>query len=170
MDGFNLALIEAGISDEDVVKKILFQNRNEVISWTSAATVMADGFQDRPESATDFHVVSSEVRLNDGSSGHLAMLDFHVPASPSALAQAVQIGRAIGSAGWILESGHSYHYYGKSLLAPRELVEFLGRALMFAPITDRGWIAHQLVAGACSLRTGAHPSKVGVPVVVEEFG
>ncbi len=68
--------------------------------------------------------------------------------------------------GFLLQSGESYHFYGKGLLDDRALVRFLGQALLLAPVIDRAWIAHQLIEGASALRISKKPSGSGEPVVV----
>jgi hypothetical protein len=111
--------------------------------------------------------VSSEVELNDGSLRHIPLLDFHCPSSPRhlALVRAVLLQLNAGD-GFLLESGKSYHFYGVGLLTQDELFHFLGRALLFSPIVDRAWIAHQLIESRCALRISARGGTGGPPQVV----
>jgi len=112
-------------------------------------------------------VFSSRVRLHTGEERHIPLLDLHCPASEQNEelgALAVELMDVGG--GFLLQSGESYHFYGKELLDGRALVRFLGQALLLAPVIDRAWIAHQLIEGACALRISNKPSGSGEPVVV----
>jgi hypothetical protein len=98
-------------------------------------------------------VLSSSVRLFGPSQAHIPMIDFRCPATTKNRELAIRACRLLDRAGgYLLESGHSYHFYGKSLLTPNELLALLGRMLLLSPIIDRAWIAHQLIEGACGLR------------------
>lgn len=97
--------------------------------------------------------LSSRLVSDGGDEWHIPMLDYRVPVSPDNEVLILAQLHALGEAGWLLHSGRSYHFIGQGLLAgPEGLMRFLGRALLFAPIVDGRWIAHQLVEGACSLR------------------
>jgi hypothetical protein len=111
--------------------------------------------------------VSSRVELFDGSQQHLPMLDFHCPASPETLRLSVAVARELGVGdGFMLESGDSFHFYGSSLIADNDLMKFLGRALLYAPIIDRAWVAHQIIESTCALRISARSNSDGPPFVV----
>jgi hypothetical protein len=111
--------------------------------------------------------VSSLVELHDGSHCHVPMLDFHCPASPENLGLVKCVVTQLGiGGGFILESGESYHFYGLRLLKERELTAFLGRALLYAPIVDKCWIAHQLIESACALRISSRGPDGDMPCVV----
>lgn len=115
-------------------------------------------------------VISSMIDLRDGSQRHLPMLDFHCPASPEnlELTCAVVQELSIGD-GFVLESGDSYHFYGERVLDESEMIRFLGRALLFAPIIDRAWIAHQLIESACALRISPRAENARAPYVVAKI-
>ena len=68
--------------------------------------------------------------------------------------------------GALLSSGKSYHFYGANLLTDEDLRIFLGRALLFAPITDKTWIAHQLIEGSCALRISSRKDYGGPPKII----
>jgi hypothetical protein len=111
--------------------------------------------------------VSSRVKLRDGSNRHFPMLDFHCPVSPESLRLAQVVSEELFTGrGFILRSGDSYHFYGNGLLTESELIAFLGRALLFTPIIDRAWVAHQLLESACALRISPRSSAGGAPTVV----
>ncbi|WP_285790631.1 hypothetical protein [Micromonospora sp. NBRC 101691] len=97
-------------------------------------------------------VFSSRLVMPDGTENHLPLLDFRLPVSATSSAIIEDVVRRLELQGIVLESGNSYHFYGRRLLSPKELRELLGRAILYAPIVDYRWIAHQLVEGACALR------------------
>lgn len=112
--------------------------------------------------------VSSKVRLRQGGSLHIPMVDFHCPA-PRHTELAVAVCRLLGGGGYLLHSGNSYHFYGKHLLDDGGLRAFLGRCLLLSPLVDRPWIAHQLMEGCCGLRISPKPGTGHIPVVVREI-
>lgn len=105
--------------------------------------------------------LSSAVVTKKGHTLHVPMLDFHCQASieNDKLVKTVLI--EIGLEGYVAKSGRSYHFYGKELLDERSLITFLGRSLLFCPIVDRAWIAHQLLERACGLRISPGPARPG---------
>lgn len=97
--------------------------------------------------------LNSRIRGSDGATRHLAMLDYRVPLTKSNETLVVQHLATLELSGWLVASGRSFHFLGDTLLAGQDrLTEFLGRALLHAPIVDGRWVAHQLIEGACSLR------------------
>jgi hypothetical protein len=58
---------------------------------------------------------------------------------------------------------------GWDLLPDESLVRFLGKVLLFAPIVDRAWVAHQLIEGACALRISSRAGYGGPPRLVAEL-
>jgi hypothetical protein len=110
--------------------------------------------------------VTSLVEMEDGSFKHLPMLDFHIGYSDSATKLVVEVIKSLESSGTLLKSGKSYHFYGGSLLSARELQAFLGRALLYTPIIDRAWTAHQIIEGRCALRISPRPEYGGAPSIL----
>jgi hypothetical protein len=112
-------------------------------------------------------VFSSRVILRNGEIRHIPMLDFHCPATAKneELAE-LAAGLLDTGGGFLLESGDSYHFYGRALFDEEALVSFLGRALLLAPVIDRAWIAHQLIERVCGLRISKKPSDGPEPAVV----
>jgi len=111
--------------------------------------------------------VLSEVLCRDGLVRHLPMVDFHALKSPEnrriveAVSERLLPGRVI-----LMDSGESYHAYGTQLLSEESLRQFLGRALLFVPVIDRAYVAHQLIEGRCALRLTSGGGKSQVPEVV----
>jgi hypothetical protein len=99
-------------------------------------------------------VIRSKVRLKDRTVAHLPMLDFRLRSSPSHHLPASQLAQWLLPGSCLIDSGSSYHVYGRQLMSDSDLASFLGRALQFSPLVDRRWIAHQLREGCCALRIG----------------
>lgn len=110
--------------------------------------------------------LQSRVLLRDGTVEHIPMLDFHVQASDRSLSVVEAVLRSLGLSGFVLNSGKSYHFYGDELIGETRLTAFLGKALLFSPIVDRAWIAHQLIESACALRISARSDYGGPPRIV----
>jgi hypothetical protein len=97
--------------------------------------------------------ICSEVKLAGGETRHIPMMDFRCPRTDQSLSLVCKVAALfkIGR-GYVIETDRSYHFYGAELLTASELTAFLGRALLFSPIVDRTWIAHQLIDMSCNLR------------------
>jgi hypothetical protein len=118
---------------------------------------------------TGYTAITSEVTFTDGSIGHLPMMDFHCPSSPDNLRLVMEVCRRVFSAGaFILESGESYHSYGKGTVTVEGLLEFLAECLLFVPIVDRAYVAHQIKERRCALRISRGGGKSAIPHVVAE--
>jgi len=112
---------------------------------------------------------SSAVALSSGPSMHIPLIDFHCPFGRENEELSACASKLLDpKGGYLLSSGQSYHFYGKSLLNEDELPAFLGRALLLSPIVDRSWVAHQLIEGACGLRISARLPNGDVPRLVRE--
>lgn len=172
---WDAALLE--LSNEPAAMRLLdaalthvtFRGRERTLSWASAVTGglerACDGFD--PTSTASLNLLS-EMRCSDGSSLHLPMLDFHaLSAVPKQrfVVEAV-VKRLFPEGAILLESGESYHAYGTQLLSEADFRQFLGRALLCAPIVDRVYLAHQLIEGRCALRLTAGGGKCSIPRVV----
>jgi hypothetical protein len=48
------------------------------------------------------------------------------------------------------------------------LLTMLAKALLFAPIIDRAWVAHQMIERACGLRISPGKTYSQGPIVVDE--
>ena len=114
-------------------------------------------------------VISSRVRLNNGSEAHLPLLDFSLPPSPANDATVGRIVTRLGQRGYLLDSGNSYHFYGNALLSDSGYRRFLGAALLFSPLVDHRWVAHQLIEGASALRVSGGKNGSKLPRLVAEI-
>lgn len=106
----------------------------------------------------------SEVVTTAGTRQHIPMLDFHCPPGGAQLSLVCGVvERVLGPPAIVLVSGASYHAVGLRLVDEDVLLRQLATALLFAPIVDRAWVAHQLLERRCALRfsrgghTGAIP-------------
>jgi hypothetical protein len=112
----------------------------------------------------------SRVKLRDGGSGHIPLMDFRCHPSASNRRIVRRALKAMGQgAGLLAESGRSFHFYGSRLLTNDEWVGFMGMAMLFSPVVDVRYIAHRLADGACRLRISTSHSKSFSPVVCEVF-
>jgi len=110
--------------------------------------------------------ILSEVRLDSGGTAHIPMLDFHAP-SP----RGISIVRSVAAKLFkgttvLLDSGKSYHAYCTSLLSKEAFNELLIKALLYAPVVDRAYVAHQLLEGRAMLRITPGFTKLKTPTVV----
>jgi hypothetical protein len=151
---------------------VSFLGYERSLSWASAVggglERTCDEFATTPGASL---TLLSEVRCRDGSKRHLPMIDFHSFSSPAnqRVVEAVAV-RLFPEGAIVLASGESYHAYGTQLLSEIEFRRLLGRALLFAPIVDRAYMAHQLIEGRCALRLTAGGGKSRVPTVVAVVG
>jgi hypothetical protein len=152
-----------------LLDQVLHHNRSdEGVCFLSASDIRSKGFQRCCQSyAKRPLALASRVRLRGGGTAHIPMLDFHCRATDTNLALAQEIAMRVGDgAGYLVGSGHSYHYFGTTLLGEDEFIAFLGRALLFAPAVDASWIGHQLIEGEAALRISPHPTTGKAPRVV----
>lgn len=98
--------------------------------------------------------LNSEVQFKDKSVKHLFLLDFHIFPSVNNLRIVSDILNIFALHGYILASGESYHFISDSFFDLDSLVDLLAKSLLFSPIVDRAWVAHQLLERSCSLRIG----------------
>jgi hypothetical protein len=147
---------------------VSFLGHERSLSWASAVAGELErecaAFSTRDGASLTF---LSEVRCRDGSKRHLPMIDFHSFSSASNQMVVEAVSKRLFPEGTILlESGESYHAYGTRLLSDLEFRHFLGKALLFAPIVDRAYLAHQWIEGRCALRLTSGGGKSRVPTVV----
>ncbi len=114
-------------------------------------------------------VVSSKLYLESGDAAQIPMLDFRCPCS---IGNAHAIRKILTlldhKSGVLVESGHSYHYYGGRLLSVQEWIEFMAHALLFAPIVDPRYVAHRIADGECRLKIAASKDSI-YPIIVDIY-
>ena len=86
-------------------------------------------------------------------SAHLPFLDFRVqPSGPNARLVIAICRRLLPSGFIVLNSGRSYHACGVELQNSVDRIEFLAKSLLFSPIVDDRYVAHQLMQSSSALR------------------
>ena len=144
------------------------RSEETILSWSEVSTGALERLCAEFSAETDANLMLlSEVVCRDGSLRHLPMVDFHAFKSP----ENQQIVRAVTErlfpeGAILMDSGESYHAYGTQIISQEEFRRFLGTALLFTPIVDRAYVAHQLIEGRCALRLTAGGGKSQVPAVV----
>jgi hypothetical protein len=169
-------LLTAQASYADVPQRLFDAARFHRPATASArsATVNADDLT--PESlqrrldaleSNEFLMVSSQVLTRDGVSMHLPLLDLSIPYSTRNTRLARRAVESLGIPGVLFKTERSYHFYGVRLLSEDEYLHtFLGQALLFAPLTDQRWIAHQLLDGFAVLGLSRRSASKSIPVAV----
>jgi hypothetical protein len=112
--------------------------------------------------------MSSRVSTRHGETMHLPMLDFHCAASDGNDELVRSVIQKIGLGGYVARSGRSYHFYGRALVNENSLVTILGKSMLYCPIIDRAWIAHQLLERACGLRISPGKNYQSCPIIIYE--
>jgi hypothetical protein len=113
-----------------------------------------------PGDPESMRVLASRVTTRRGEARHVPMLDFRfIPSSRNQRLIASVLKALDAPGGYLLSSGGSYHYYGSTLLTSRGLTSFLSRSLLYSPIVDKAWVAHQLIQGYCGLRISTKPGR-----------
>ena len=135
-------LLDAALFHQDpdpgheVARRELERGELERLAGTTSAPVALD----------------SRLELVDGCA-HLLFMDFRVPPSGSNTQLVSAVCRRLMPEGFVaLTSGRSYHACGVALHHAEERIAFLGRALLFSPIVDDRYIAHQLMHTSSAIR------------------
>lgn len=137
--------------------------------WLPRTDVLLGALSEIASAASEgkWVAITSEVRLEDGELGHIPLLDFHCPKSEANQVLAASVlRRVLPSGAVLLESGDSYHGYGFGVVSVDAFLDFLGRSLLFAPIVDRVYVAHQLIERRSALRLSAGGSAKPSPTVI----
>jgi len=118
--------------------------------------------------------LTSKVRLGSAEPAHLFLLDFGCRACEGNLTAAVSFVEPLG-AGFILESGRSYHYYLNGVFSTGQWRDLLGRvaaedSLKSSRLLDHDWVGLQLSRGYSVLRLTANEHKPHLPRIVEAVG
>lgn len=100
--------------------------------------------------------VYSRVRTVDARELHVPLLDFRVEKSHRSAEIAMEIARRLTAAPFVFfETARSYHMVALELLSPEAMTRFLAKSLLFSPIVDHAYVAHQLLEGEAALRITA---------------
>jgi len=114
--------------------------------------------------------LTSLVRLSDARICHIPMVDFCNHCSEEGLKEAMVALYSLGEErGFLVESGHSYHYYGVRLLKVDGWVDFM-RSCQTKPVIGHRWPMLQLEDGFATLRISTSSFKPQLPRVIGKFG
>jgi hypothetical protein len=107
---------------------------------------------------------SSKIELGGEETKQLPLLDFHCPESVENDRLVSEVCKQLyRDTTLIFSSGESYHALGLDPLDEHGFRDFLTRSLLFAPIVDARYVAHQLLEGACALRLSNSANKPNRP-------
>ena len=161
------ACLRVGKCSEALLSAASFHHGPGRLSLMSRDEVINDGLSKMTQSADVNTGLSSRVLLKSGEEVHLQMMDFRCDVSKentrivSAVCQRIMPG---GSA--VLDSGDSYHACGIVLVSASERVEFLAKSLLYAPIVDSVYVAHQLSQSASAIRISLGGTRKKTPTVL----
>lgn len=136
--------------DHQVFLEAISHTENKYHTELSRANIVS--FASTLEKIEDNLAAASKVRVKDGTSMHICMIDFHIPFSSNGTGVITQLLKTLKIQGYLLSSGKSYHFYGKKLMPEREYIQFLVKLIFLSPIVDKNWIAHQLLRSQSFLR------------------
>jgi hypothetical protein len=168
------SLLVSCFSSEEVPHSILIAARLHVSHRASDIEVpradVLDGVLQRfvaelkPE--TSLAVVSA-VQTQKGTTEHIPLVDFHIPCSDVNQNIVSSILSWLLPDGYILlRSGRSYHAWGTKTLPDSDYPAFLAKAMLYSPIIDRAYLAHQLIEGRSALRiSSGYPDKPAPSVI-----
>jgi len=163
-DGFNLSLFNKNFSDHSFLSQIKHHNPKSEI-YTVDSLDFFDFINNWP--IDRYLTINSKVKMSNNQTRHFILLDFHIPVNKENQKICSEVMRCLNLTGYLLVSGKSYHFYGNELYSEEELLQVLSTSLLYSPIIDRAWIAHQLIEKSCCLRV---TSKYGYhPYLVEEI-
>lgn len=117
---------------------------------------------------TQMLALSSRVSCIGDVERHIPLIDFHCNVSAANDKRVREVVKSLGLRGYIAHSGQSYHFLGVHVVDHTAMLTILARALLFAPIVDRAWIAHQILEEACGLRLSPGKTYTECPIVIDE--
>ncbi len=113
-------------------------------------------------------VMASKVRLVNGQTKHIPMMDLRCQVDTIPLRSVEQLAKWLLPSGFALfASGRSYHLIGSELVSRSELSKFLIHSLYAGDLVDRKYVAHHLERGFCTLRVSSS-GQFGSPVWIRK--
>ena len=111
--------------------------------------------------------LSSRVRAKGTHSRHIPLLDFHVEKTSIGFGLAIEITqKLVGPDFLFLATDRSFHSVGLRLLSTTEYRRLLARAVLFSPVTDHAYAAHQMIEGESTLRISRGRYRTPPPIVI----
>jgi hypothetical protein len=168
-DSVMLCMAKHGVTVQPLLKRVSHHNAQDLDSFLicrseCSETRLRELIEEVP--IDRMLALSSKVLTRHREVLHLPMLDFHCPVSSGHEALVKDVIKEIGLKGYIAKSGASYHFYGDTLVDEQALIDILAKSLLFCPIIDRAWIAHQLIERACGLRISPGKSYKNCPEII----
>jgi hypothetical protein len=166
-DAVMLSCFNQPSTPEGLLRAALFhQSTRANQTFVPRATILASGVNGALASVDGIVAAGSAILISGETDRHLPLLDFHCKETCDHDRLVRSVCRVLfGCTTVVCRSGESYHAYGLMTVTSDELRRFLTTALLFAPIVDRAYVAHQLMEGYCALRIGAAPNKPLQPEV-----
>lgn len=167
-------LLEMSVKADHTVDGILdavayHQRHAENRKWLSKQDVLDGKLISLCESASSGTPLAflSRVKIDSGAFCHIPLLDLHVEKSHRSLSIVSSIAQKLLNGQYtILETARSYHIVGTHLFSEKERIRFLSKAILFSPITDHAYIAHQLMEFESALRITGRGEQGDVPSLV----
>jgi hypothetical protein len=131
------------------------ETEGQVDTWCALEQFLADLEHGKYESLPGRLIVAltSRVRVQRADLElHIPMVDFRLDSGTANDKLAVELLRALGTPGYLVDSGRSYHFYGQVPVLRDNFWRFLGRAQLMSHFADQRWIGHQLISGKAALR------------------
>ena len=155
---------------DGILDAVSFHQKHSVNrTWLSRKEILEGGLLRvcaKPPSSNPLAFLS-RVRIGSDSFSQIPLMDFHVEKSRQSLSMVQSIARRLlDKAYLVLETNRSYHVVGLQLLTEKQAMLFLSKAILFSPITDHAYIAHQLLEGESALRITGHTNADDVPRLV----
>ena len=121
------------------------ETEGQVDTWCAVERFLADLEQGRYESLPGRLIVAltSRVRVQHADVElHIPMVDFRMHSGPTNDELATELLQVLGTPGYLVDSGRSYHFYGQQPVRRDEFWHFLGRAQLMSHYVDHRWIGH----------------------------
>lgn len=161
------SFLEAGWCSPEIVQAALLHNGPGVVTEIAVNQLNDHGLDEFFGSDERNVGLSSRLQKKDGLAMHLAMLDFRCDVAPASECVINTICEGLYGGGFVVvESGHSYHACGYDLLTDHERIDFLARALVFSPVIDTAYLAHQIRQLSSTIRISRGGSSGRLPKVV----
>jgi len=162
--------VKANHKVDGILDAVVYHKRHsESRTWLARQDVLDGQLISLCESASAGTPIAllSRVKVDSGAFCHIPLLDFHVEKSHRSLGIVSSIAqRLLNDQYAVLETSRSYHVIGTHLLNEEEGSRFLSKAILFSPITDHAYIAHQLLEAESALRITGRDEQGDVPSLV----
>jgi len=155
-DSLMLSFFDKKNVPEELLKRALLHNKNINKKRISNIDIIRNIFDNNP---CDNISLNSEILLKNGDIKHFFLIDFHIRQSENNLDTISKVIRLLQLTGYILDSGQSYHFISDRIYDFDDVLDLLAKSLLYSPLIDRAWVAHQIMERSCSLRVGSKHKK-----------